>query len=117
MLAGSANDIVNQWHEESIPAEKPVRISTGRPRGRPRKKVDSFADDDLPSYGSSSKTPGMVAAAQDAAAAANRAAHPVARAILGYVGGRRSHAEAMRRSAVFAACDVVGAPRTREGER
>ena len=59
----------------SIPAKKDpgvtkrVRISTGRPRGRPRKAGNhGFADDAVPAVGSSSKTPGMVAASQDAAA-------------------------------------------------
>ena len=48
---------------------KRVRISTGRPRGRPRRTANhGFADDDAPTVGASSSTPGMVAASQDAAA-------------------------------------------------
>ena len=68
--ARMAADAISAPAKKDPGITKRVRISTGRPRGRPRKAGNhGFADDDAPTVGgSSSSTPGMVAASQDAAA-------------------------------------------------
>ena len=68
----AADVIAPAKKDDGVTKPKRVRISTGRPRGRPRKSANhGFTDDDMPASGSS-KTPGMVAASQDAAAAGSR---------------------------------------------
>ena len=62
---------VAEGSQKSAPKRVRVRASTGRSRGRPRKKPDGghgFADVSHPDVpASSSKTPGVVAAAQESA--------------------------------------------------
>ena len=68
----AADVIAPAKKDDGVTKPKRVWISTGRPRGRPRKSTNhGFADDDMPGSGSS-KTPGAVAASQDATAAGSR---------------------------------------------